>query len=516
MIVCAMRQAVICVLLALLFGCAEQTHIDEITQPGRTVTPRGTDTILLASETDVEEPGEDAPSLELKVRLPEEYVPSQSVSTNLDINESEEQIIVFKRRDDPEDLIRILVVTFDPVRNNWIRAWEGATDANNNRSFSVYTDDLVGNHEQEIVCFGINSNGEQTLNVFRRTDDALGLGLSYTPILGVAADVRIEIQESPRSEAYESMQTFSGVSFPIFAERRNLESDNVFDTVKTTFFWDFTERRYVEGIVEHISGEVIEDSRLADLFAGDATEFEAFLSGPWFRSSVGGDDQLILFFGTRERNIVFHRVFSTGNLQQSFRWDDSVHPVSGRGVQLFVTNESIRTVKKLVAVTVLDVNRVSVSVQGTTDLDGTFERLTGGLQTAVLTDPDTADTLITRGLSGVYRHDAGTELVFSTPEFTQVENGAQRSGGYAIYSMGPDRILDLKFLDANRLPIDQRRYSIAYDERLDDNRITRTITLLPGEIGIGGFASSGGPEEVYEQIEIVEESASPGESLDDQ
>lgn len=489
----------------LLGSCADAPKDSELEDPGRLVTPRGGNGIVLASEaaTDGSEEVEDS-GTELKVRLPGEYIPSQAVTVNLDLDETDEQIIVFKRRDDPDDLIRLLVVTFDPVRNSWIRAWEGVTAATSVRSFSVYTDDLIGDHEQEIVAFGINNDGEQTLDLFRRTTDALGLGLSFTPILSITADVTIRVDEVPRSEAYEAMETVSAPSFPVVAERRDLDSDNVFDTVETTYFWDYTARRYVAGTVASISGDVIEDSRLHDLFAGNEADFERFLSGPWYRSSGASDIQMA-FFGERERTIVFH----SGYLQQSFIWDTSTKTVYGRGISLFVTNESIRTVKKLVNVSVHDLNQITVTVQGTEGLDGTYERMTGSLQAAVL-GGDERVRLSAIELSGLYRSDSGAEIFFSRPEFTRREDGKTALGGYVLYRLGNELVLALKYVDDNRLPVDQVTYRAAYSEARDDDRLVRRLALTPGTIGIAGFAENGEDELVFEQIEVIETRESEG------
>jgi hypothetical protein len=488
------------VLSVLLTSCNPNPEEGEITEPGKIVVPRGGEGIVLASEAEPVTPTETQNGgPELKVRLPSEYIPSQAITVNLDLDETDEQIIVFKRRDDPDDLIRLLVVTFDPIRNSWIRAWEGATAATSVRSFSVYTDDLIGDHEQEIVAFGINNNGEQTLDVFRRTSDALGLGLSFSPILSIAADVTIEIEEVSRSEAYEAMETISAPSYRVVAERRDQESENVFDTVKTTYFWDYSARRYVAGRVESISGDVIEDSRLRDLFAGNEQDFEQFLSGPWYRSSDAGEIQ-IAFFDPREETIVFH----SGYLQQSFIWDNSTKTVYGRGISLFVTNESIRTVNKLVNISVQDLNRITVSIAGSNGLDGTYERLTGSLQTAVLRS-DARVRLSDIELSGLYRADEGLEIVFSAPEFTYRTAESRKVGGYVLYELGAELVLSLKFVDENRLPVEQRDYRVTYEQIQDDDRLVRRLQLEPGDVGIAGFSESGEDELVLEQITVVED-----------
>lgn len=485
--------------IAILSSCVETISEAELDDPGRSVEPRGSSSIPLAAQ--VETPAEDDQSTineELKVRLPAGYLASQAVTVNLDLDETDEQIIVFKRGDEADDFIRILVVTFDPIRNAWIRAWEGVTAATSVRSFSVYTDDLIGDLEQEIVAIGINATGEQTVDVFRRTSDILGLGLSYVPILSIAADVTIEIEEVARSEAYEAMETISAPSFPIIAERRNLDSENEFDTIRTTYFWDFPSRSYVEGRVEEVSGDSIADGQLRDLFAGTESEFEAFLAGPWYRSSDAGEVRLA-FFGVRDRTIVFH----SGFLQQSFDWLESTKTVYGRGITLFVANESIRSVRRYVSVSVSDLNRITVAIQGTDGLDGTYERLTGSLQSDVLAQAD-GFLLSQIAPSGLFRGDDGVELVFASPEFSLTEGGATSHGGYALYSVGDDVVLSLRTLDENRLPVSSRTYRVAYEEERTDDRVVRRMELLPGAVGIAGFYATDGVVLTLEQVQIVE------------
>ena len=495
-----MRRWVLPLLCALLLSCSNDLDVAEISEPGRTVVPRSSGAIVLLAEAvrppDIE-PQNGLP--ELKVRLPAEYLPSQAINVNLDIDDSEEQIVVFKRRDDPDDLIRVLIVTYDPIRASWIRAWEGVTAATSLRTFTVYTDDLIGDHEQEIVAFGINHAGEQTLDVFRRTTNVLGLGLAYASILSITADVTVTIDQLERSEAYETMETVSARSFPVIAERRDLESEEEFDTIRTTYLWDFGARRYVPGPVERRPGEVIADARLLEMISGTEGQFEAFLSGPWYRASDAGDLQLVSF-DPRSREVVFHR----GYLQQVFTWDSSSKPVAGRGITLYVTNASIRTVKRLVSVAVQDANRINLSVQGADGLDGVYERLSGQLQHAVLA----AAPRIQRSgiaLSGLYRSDSGLEVVFSNPEFTYRTSVGVRVGGYALYSLGTDTIMSMRFVDENRLPTEHRDYRATFTQTSDDTRIIRTLTLEPGSVGVAGFAPNSEPLVVLAQVETIEQ-----------
>ncbi len=489
----------------LLLACAAESPESPLAELGRTVVPTGTDEIAVSNEARGPLGVQEIDAMEeLKVRLPADYIPSQAVSTNLDVDENDEQIIVFKRRDDSEDLIRILVVTFDAVRNAWIRSWEGVTAATSVRSFSVYTDDLTGDLEQEIVAVGINSDGEQTVDVFKRTSDLLGLGLSYVPILSASADVTIEIEEVPRSEAYDAMETLSAPSFPVVVERRDPDSENIFDSIRTTYFWDTSTRTYRPGRTERVSGQVIEDSRLRDLFAGDEQDFEAYLAGPWYRTS-GADDIRLVSFGTRDRTIVFH----SGYLQQAFFWLRSTKTVYGRGITLFLQNESIRSVQPYASVAVNDLNEITISVQGSDRWDGTYERLGGSLQSDLVAGPE-GFRLSEIQLAGLYRGEDGRELLFASPEFVHRADSHVARGGYALFEVGDETILTLKEIDENRLPVEVSTFRVTYVESASEDRIVRQLELEPGAIGISGFFATEQDSFAVQQIQVLDQDAGTG------
>jgi len=493
-------------IILIMSGCTAQIMVDPIPEPGKTIVPRGSEGIVLASETESQQQGENDHVLpDLRVQLPPDYLASQVYTINLDLDDTEEQIIVFKRRGDATDLIRILIVSFDPIRNNWIRAWEGETEATNVRSFTLYTDDLIGNHEQEIVCFGINNAGEQTLDVFRRTKSSFGLGLAYTSILSISADVNIRIDELERSAAFEAMEASSARSFPVIVERRDPDGLSPFDTVETVYLWNFTEDRYMPGSEKKISGEAVQDSRLRLLFQGSEANFEEFLSGPWYRPAEGSEDLLIAYFGTADRTIVFHNGHL--HLQQAFNWDDTAKTVYGRGVQIFVTNEILRSLKRRISVSVEDLNRITVTVPDSDGLNGSYDRLTGSLQDAVLDRTSAFAALSEFQPRGLYTSDEGVEIVFGEPDFSYRDASGVTGGGYVLFTVGPDLILELKFIDANRLPVESRRYGVQLEQAEDDDRLIRRMILQPGFVGLAGFQPSSEPTITLEQIEVIDNPA---------
>jgi hypothetical protein len=160
---------------------------------------------------------------------------------------------------------------------------------------------------------------------------------------------------------------------------------------------------------------------------------------------------------------------------------------------------------------VQDLNGITINMQGSDDLDGTYDRLTGSLQSAVLgNDTDIAE-LSDIAPRGLYQGDDGLEIVFGNPEFTMRSASGERSGGYALYRLSGTTILELKYVDANRLPVESRRYAVEYSETTDDDRLIRRMLLTPGIVGISGFAPSTESTLSLEQIELLDEEESAGD-----
>ncbi|MFP4153879.1 MAG: pallilysin-related adhesin, partial [Alkalispirochaeta sp.] len=173
-----------------------------------------------------------------RVELPDEMLFISAQDANLDIDEPEEQIVVVKRRDDPEDRIRIVVADFDTLRNTYRITWEGKTLATNIRTFAVSSQDLIGDHVDEIVGVGTDRQGRQTMDVFRRQqDEATATGIAYERIFSVATDGSIEIASQQRSDSYRTLQS-NGRSFPIDVYRQNRETETPLDLIMTRWTWN--------------------------------------------------------------------------------------------------------------------------------------------------------------------------------------------------------------------------------------------------------------------------------------
>ncbi|MCX7787590.1 MAG: pallilysin-related adhesin [Spirochaetes bacterium] len=410
---------------------------------------------------------------------PDDYV-IQVLDTNLDIDQLDEQIIVFKKKNDPEDRIQILVVDFDTVRNTYVPVWIGKTLATNNRNFTLYTADILGDHVPEIVCMGRNNKGEQSLDIFRKTLPPQGLGLYYTSIFSLTSNGSIEIQEQPRSEAYRLLQK-NDPSFLIFVFTRDPDSSNFMDLIKYTYYWNQREQRYVLGGQEKVPGQIQAEKQLAELFAKDAEAFEQFLSGPWYRISTDAKNppanlqQEMVYFDPLTRRIVFYNK----EMQEILVWRSSYRTIY-RGLYINAHNEAIPSIQKQISISVLGMDTVEIQVRSIDDTwSSTYKKLSKELQNLYISSRNPKVALFPIQIEGTFKNELGTELVFQGNSFVLLEKEKKYSGVFIVYSFQDQTILELKALKSNGLLEFLRSYSMVLKEEKKGSQILRTLILTP-------------------------------------
>jgi hypothetical protein len=405
---------------------------------------------------------------------------------NIDDDEFEEQIVIYKKHDDPADKIHILVVDFDTVRGSFVPAWEAVTGATNVRSFYLYLDDLIGDNNPEIICLGMNNEGNQSLDIYRRNMGGTGIILSFYPILSLDVQGTIEIEELKRSELY-SLEKQKGESFPVVTFSEDPVSENSLDLIKKTYLWKFQDNRYIEVREEKIEGVEIEEKQLTELFEGGEELFEEFLDGPWGKVT-GINTELsspIIYFDNSERTIVFY----SGVVQEVFTWKSS-HRTIYKGLYINTANELIPTIAKPVSISVVNLDTIRIHIKGSESWDGSYIKMSEAQQKEYYTRRETAVHLSEIGLAGLFKNENKVEIYFDRPYFTMREDGLELSGGYSVFSIGED-ILELKILEENGLTREMRTYKIDLEEVVQEESTIRTLVLTPVTLNIGGIIEEG-------------------------
>lgn len=504
------RLSVIAAGALLLLGCGEEVSETGEPEGARRIIPEAGDGIVLATDrpSEITIQGE---TERVASRLPvtADVLPVQFVDVNLDTDQAEEQIIAFKRNEDQTDRIHLTVADFDSIRNAYVASWEGVTEASNVRTFAVYTYDLVGDHTVEIAAFGMNNEGMQTLDVFRRDRGSGQLGVSYRKVLSVSTAASIEIEELERSTEYKSLQQ-NGRSWPVVVYTPDSESENPADLLRTTYFWRVSESRYVPGPEESVPAVEVEEEQLKELYDGDAERFEQYLRGPWYRATGGegtnenaGAPELV-YFSREEETISFYRQ----GAQERFEWLNSYKTVyrDGPGVWTNVRNEALENVRRQVSVSALGYDTIYVSVDGEEYWNGTYRRLSENLQYSLVRERRTGATLSELSLSGLYRNDSNQEILFSNPRFVMRDNGEEVAGGYALFEL-EQTVLELKIIDNSGLLQRRRTFVVEFEEDEGSERIVRRLTLTPARVRSDSIEFTEGRTLRLEQVEEAADEA---------
>ena len=413
-------------------------------------------------------------------------------TTNFDLERNVEQVLAVKNKSEVDSPIHIMVAAYDNVLESYKIVFEQDIKAVNARAFSLAIIDIVGDHNWEIICRGMDAEGRQTLDVFHRTTAPAGFGLFYKDIFSVALKGSIEIQELERSGAYQVGQA-NGVSFPIITQTQDEESENLLDLVQRTYYWHFSEDRYIEGNIEKIPGEEIEQKQLSDLFRKNVQAFTEFLNGNWFLTDESVGDTLnpiILNFDIPNETFTYY----TGELQEAYKWI-STYKFLMRRVEISGDNEFVPFMKKQFHIEIVSLD--TIQIRGTDPWKGTYKRLSSHITNSLSVTPK--DSTEFPELNGHYYSAAGNELFFEGNSFRLVEGGIALVGGFALYDAGVP-VLELRILDGAGLVADSRRFRFDFTEERRDDRVFRTLYLIGGVIGIYGFEATADTYIRFEQI----------------
>ena len=447
-----------------------------------------------------------------KIDLPPNSEIIQIVNENLDIDQIEEQIIAYRERNVSGASIRLLVADYDAIQDSYFPAWEAEVDISNPMSFSMSFIDLVGDHIPEIVCTGTDpENGNQLLRVFRKEISPSGFGLYFSSISSLSVRGSIEIVQIEREQAYYNGQK-NGKSFPIVSYEQDEDSDNLSDLIKTSYYWRYQENSYAQVMREQVRGERIEDERLNRLFRSNEGDFEAFLQGPWLKTSQDASGKVshsVLYFQPKGR---FFANYS-GDVQEEYIWQAS-NRTNYNQLYIIGANDLIRYIRKQLSITVRDIHNIHIWTSDINDTwSGEYQRISGNVQSIFYPERKTSQELPFH-LSGVFTNEAGISIVFDEPRFQYRDGEKERNGGYALYYSGAgynrNLILELVFLSTAGLIEERRVYKLDYLEEQREQEIIRTVYLIPGKVGVRGFLPDDEGFIQYEQIETIDTAKESG------
>lgn len=410
-------------------------------------------------------------------------------SYNLDYDDEEEQILVVRLSDDPEGTIQIVVADYSPATKRWTRAWQGNTPITKVKTLQISVNDLIGDHNLNIVCSGMNDNNEQTMTIYWKTQDIeQRQELSFARIFEQAGSA-VRIEETERPESYKLGQS-NADSWPISVFRADASSSNYLDQIREVWKWSFADKAYIMSSTEKLAGASIASRMAEQILDGNVDTFKAYLEGTWYKETNDplSADALFITFQSRDNSLMF----SGTGLVEIYEWENS-NPTR-YGMYVASHNQSVQNLRRLmdielastdsITVRVFQDYRIKADISGT--WDGRYRRLSAELAKSFKRAPSMATT-VTRQLEGEYAADDGSRLSLTASGYRLDMAGRVETGTYTVYELDGKIILDMRSAAEAGKPAARRSWIMkSQSTPAAAGKSQQILTLQSARIGIQG------------------------------
>ncbi len=419
---------------------------------------------------------------------PEELV-LDVTDANLDDDDGDEQIMTVRDKNDPEGGIGVVVADYIPARKSWVRAFEGKTPITKPTTFTLRVADLAGDRSLMIVCSGLDRNNRQNLVAFRRIKNSSPL--EYALACSVGGD-SVEIDERDRPESYQLGKT-DAAPWDIFSYTRDLGSTNILDRIKTTWRWDRAKARFVSQATEKVPGAAAEREALQKILTGSAGDFETYMQGLWYREDGGtfGENARFIYFDAKGKSVTFKSQAG----QEAYSWLDS--NATSSGIFTVLENESVRDLRRFAGVDLIARDRLRVRIDDERSMQiipdngysGSYRRLVQSSARSLLQADSSSLAQAVPDLTGSFRSASGRTIIFSGQEFVSGDPSrrAHETGGFRLYRLDSDLVLDLAPVGKDGLPAGRRLYKADFTLSQTGKGTTKTLFLMPAVMGMDGL-----------------------------
>ena len=246
---------------------------------------------------------------------------------NLDLEQSDEQVIVALPLDDTDAVLELMIASTNPIRNQYDIVWTAPLSTRTLTGITLRSDDLTGNGRNDIIVSGFDEKGRHVTDVYAVSKK--GEIDDFKLVFSLDIDGNVDIVTSDRSPGYYSGLS-AGVPYQIVVQKKDPASDNSMDLIETDWIWDFGAFIYRQGGSRNVKGETILEERIGRVYSGDVAVYEEYLRGAWYSETGTGSFLDMLYFNPDSREIMFYdgsiqEVFTWGNKPPDYR-ETSLHP----------------------------------------------------------------------------------------------------------------------------------------------------------------------------------------------
>ncbi len=336
---------ILSIFLIFLFSCGNTENVIY-----QRIIPQGNDKITLGTLEKIEETitiNDDEKSL-IRFSLPAPFVVLDYLRDNLDIDDNEEDIILYTRYD--IDSPYVLIASYNTKLNKYQFNWQSQTNLNVKKSVSLYVKDITGDSRKEIVVEGYSQEGKKLIEVFHLPLKTYDVSQYKKVFSKTATD--IQIQEVARNAQYREGRTY-GVSYLLVLY--DIEEDK--SITKSYYNWDRNTVTYVYKNSEKFTYTNIIQQKLSDLYVGDSETWKDFLNGLWVKKK---DDTIFIEFSNSRPGVVFYNSQEI----QSYAWRSVARTISNEGIggRIRMQNILFPSVRKWMHVQTLSEDEITISL----------------------------------------------------------------------------------------------------------------------------------------------------------
>lgn len=369
----------------------------------------------------------------------------QAISTDINKDGILDQICAVKKIS--ESNIYLIPAVQNPTNGEYARLPEIRTGVTQVRTLLFYILDIIGDRSNALIYSGMTQDNMQSLAVCLPTTDKDGK-TAYTTVADLRADGPINIQEVPRSDAFNLGLT-GGESYPIYLYTSDPDSPQTLDQIEHVYRWDKNLKRYEQVSESRIEGKKIESRLVRQLQGGNVDSFEEFLTGVWYMSSTSAQGTTkYIYFNPEEKEIIFHN----GATEEVYNRQSGVP--RHYGAFLIAQNRSIASIRRMIDIELTGIDEIRIKVQEdvklkigvASDWDGLYRKMSN-TPSATRNETDQLVDTLKKTLENAPEGWTGTDgsrLAFDGSRYSFGTASETESGLYTFLAVKNSPVLQLK------------------------------------------------------------------------
>ncbi len=417
------------------------------------------------------------------------------LDVNLNMDTSDEQVLITLPLDDESAPLRLMIATTNPIRNQYDIVWDTPLSLRSLRGLTLRANDVTGNGRMDIIITGFDDEGRHSTEVFGVPTK--GEITDYRRIFGQLVEGNIDIISTERTSQYWSGIT-SGDPFDIVVQMKDPDSDNPMDIVENLWKWDSRSFAYRQRSSSKIRAETLLEARIAHVYSGGVNVFEEYLEGAWYRESGDGTDINMIFFDRKSREMVFY----DGSVQEVYSWGVSNRATAQR-LYTNMINAVIPSLSDRLIIIADSWDTIRIRWSASEEDYTTYRRFGEALQSVLGEGSSISSLGVDMGLTGVWESPEGSEIIFDLPKIEWEEDGKIRSGTASIFVLDGVSVLQVQFMKKNGALEETVNWVVEYEEDRDETKVIRSLSLTPAFLNVDGVVTGDDAWRRFEQIEIL-------------